>query len=209
MIKEKLGKEEIKTEIPKAEGVLTHEDLKREETVKAPSLKKKTVKEKKQDVGLKYECGFAPLGNAKIAFVYKHEGVERKYNLDLINKIYTIPKDLTEKELVILKKALKANDFKDITVLNSGIVFDKQKGKYIYKAVHPDYTDKNRINGTISLVLLADNGKPMADKDGKQIIKQVTILEGIVITEDEKVYTALLKAGFRSLGKKEVDENVD
>lgn len=204
--------------VKKTEGVLTKEELKKEESVKAPSSKKTTKVKKpvevksvevKKDIQERFECGFAPGGNSNIAFIHKYQGVDYKYDLKLVNRIYILPKGVIGEERLRLRAALKANGFADITVIKSGAIFDKQKGTYIYTVMHPDHTSRNRVNGTISLALMGDNGKPMFDPEGKQIAKQVTIQNGIVKTEDKDIYKALLTAGFVSGGKIEKEEADD
>ena len=53
--------------------------------------------------------------------------------------------------------------------------------------------------------MVDERNQPENDKNGKQIFKQVSIVNGIVTVDDEKIYEALLRAGFYS-GHKKVRE---
>jgi len=200
-----MAKKDLETNISKTEGVITQKELKREESKKAPLVEKKIESKVQQDV--LFECGWAPLGKSNIAFKHVYESVSHSYNLDLVNKIFTMPKDLTDKDKLRYRAALKANGFRDVTIAVKGISYDKAKGKYVYKVVHPDHAVKNLVNGSIGLVMIGDNGKPMYDDKGKTITKQVNIVNGIVTTEDELVYAALLKSGFNDLGKRRINND--
>ena len=135
--------------IKKTSDILTKEELKKEEKVKVSSPsnkpdkkqpKKEVIKPKKevnllkekQDVEVKFECGFAPGGESTIAFLHKWEGKEYKYNLSLNNKIYILPSNLTGEEKRRYRAALRANGFMDITVIESGASFDDKENEYVF-----------------------------------------------------------------------------
>ena len=179
-----------------------HKKSKKGRGVKTPiPEKEKVVEEKKKIVDEIYEAGFALPGESTVAFVHKWiDGKEYKYNLVLDNKRYAISNELKEDEKDRIRTALKANGFVDVTVIESGAVYDKNKKEYIYRVIHPEQNPKNSINGVIALVLYGDDGKPVYYKDGvnagKQKQVQVNITDGIVQTDDKMIYEALLKAGF-------------
>lgn len=187
-------------------AIYTKEEIK--EKVEKPSPIKEKEKKEKKEIKMEFECPFAPGGEGSVSFVHIYEGKEYTYNLKLNNKRYVLPKDLKENDIKRYRKALLDNKFMDVTVIDAGFVsFDKEKKEYVYTLVHPEHTQRNRINANIALVLQDNNGRPVIyDKGpdkGKQMVKQVTIVEGIVKTDDVLVYEALLKAGFYSGGKKE------
>jgi len=174
-----------------------------------PDLPKETKPAKNKPVekikpNAVYECNFAPMGECNVTIIYKQDGREFIKELSLVDKRYKIPEELPEEEKVFFRKALIANNFTDVTVLDAGTSYDKDQAKLIYKVVHPDQAERNNINGSISLVLLDDNGAPMYHKNGeskgKQIQKQVVITNGKVFTDDKLVYEALLRAGFKHSG---------
>ena len=127
----------------------------------------------------------------------KKDKTEIMFKIKLMNKIYTIPKDLNPADEKILVEALVQNGFSDITTLK-GTMYDKEKQKYIYSAIHPDHGEKNPINGNTTLTMMNEKGKPICDKDGKQIAIQLQIVNGVVKTDDQSVYQALIRAGYYS-----------
>lgn len=188
------------------QNILTHEDLKEEVGEKTPSPVKKS--EKKKPVNVKFECPFAPMGASKTVLKHIFPGKDKKekiYEIEMMNKVYTIPNNLTDGEKVLLRQVLIENGFRDVTKIDAGVTYDKEKKQYVYTVVHPEHTDRNPINGNISLVLKDEKGNPVFDVEGKQIFRQVSIVNGIVKTDDEKIYQALLDAGFYS-GHKKVRE---
>jgi len=210
-------------------GVLTQEEIEKDGGLVPPSivedqtdeksdkdpgkeLDKESIKEipKKTKPDIHFECSYAPMGISNIAFDHVFEGKKYNYKLQLENKIYVLPKNLDETEKKRTRAALKANGFIDVTVIQAGAKFDKKTGKLIYNVMHPEHTSKNRINGSISLVLVGDDNKPMFHKKGpqkgQQVVEQVNIIEGKVTTLDPKIYEALLKAGFYNAGKIEIEE---
>lgn len=203
----------------KSSPILTNKELKSKgEPEKAPLSNTKTPKpskaikeagQKKEAVNpdIKFECGFAPGGKSNVSFVHKYEGIEYNYELNLNNKIFDFPKGLKKEDAKRFRKALIDNDFIDVTRSRKGVVFNKQTGEYIYKAVHPEHSDRNRVQGNIGLVLFGDNGKPMLDALGKQITETVGIENGLVKTDKKEIYESLLKAGFRDAGKEEKRED--
>lgn len=182
-------------------------DLKQDpgEETKAPGPKKKTVKKVVKKTPKKsppqYECGFAPPGNSTVSFNHTYMGITETYNLSLENKIFIIPEKFSDEEKKRYRAALLANNFRDITV-NHSAVFNKQTGKTTYKAMHPEHTDRNPINATTAVVLRDSAGNAILENNGTQKIEQVTILNGIVKTDDVKVYEALIKSGFYDAGTK-------
>lgn len=168
-----------------------------------PSIDKKTTAKSDKKPAVEYECGWAPAGKSSTCFEHMYEGKLYKFDIELNNKRYKVPSGMKADELKALREVLLLNGFKDVTVCQKAQVFDKVKAKYIYRAVHPEHASKNRINGNLSLVLQNDEGQPMYNDKGEQITKQVTIVEGVVTTDDEMVYEALLKAGFVNAGKAE------
>lgn len=185
--------DEFKKEVTSSKGSLpSQEEIPKR---KPSSGKKSKVKKAKGKVEVKFECGFAQPGESTVAFTHK----DKTFNLSLKNKIWILPDTFDDTEKAVYREALLANGFMDVTV-NHGIKFDKETGKCTYKAMHPDHTDKNRINATIGLNLIGDDGKPIYDKNGQQKTAQATICEGIVITQDKLIYEALIKAGFYHAG---------
>ena len=157
---------------------------------------------KKKKTPVKFECGFAPAGNSTVSFVHKFKGDEHTYNLNLENKIFILPDKLDDKETERYRAALTANNFIDVTV-NIGRSYNKSTGKYTYKAMHPEHTDRNRINCTMGITLLDDKNKPVVDKNNQLKTQNVNIVEGLVVTGDKTVYNALIQYGFYDAGTKE------
>lgn len=207
---------EAKPIIKKSENILTKKEINKEGQDNASPVKNEKKVEKKievkkpQDIDVKFECGFALAGDSTVAFRHEWEGKEYRYELELKNKIFILPKDLSKEDKRRYRAALKANNFMDVTVIEAGASFDAEKKQYVYSVMHPEHTSRNRINGTISLVLLDDAGRPMfyakGEKKGQQITEQVTIIEGKVKTDNPLVYEALLRTGFYSAGKIEKEE---
>lgn len=156
---------------------------------------KKVVKEQSEKQPMKFECGYAPPGSSTTTIV--HDG--QTYNLALDNKIWIMPEDFEPEKVERYRTALLANNFLDITV-NIGVVFDAQTGEKTYKAMHPEHTERNRINATIALNLVDDNGKQIIDNNGMAKTAQVTINQGVVVTNEKLVYEALIRAGFVHVG---------
>lgn len=158
---------------------------------------KKEQKAEQAKICKTFECSFAPLGESSVAFVHEYQGVKKNYNLKCVDKIYTLPEGLEAEDEKRIRKALRDNGFVETTIIQAGVKFDIQKGKYRYRLTHPEQTERNNVNGTIGLVLLDESDRPMFDKDGKQKTAQVTILNGRAETDDKLIYEALLKAGFK------------
>jgi len=169
-------------------------------------MAKKKNKPKKSPV--KFECGFAPPGNSTVSFNHIYMGDTETYNLSLENKIWIMPETYSDEEKKRYRKALLDNNFQDVTV-NISAMFNKQTGKTTYKAMHPEHTDRNRINATIAVVLRDGSGSPALEPSGTQKTAQATILEGIVKTDDKMVYDALIKAGFYDAGTKKGGKNAN
>ncbi len=150
---------------------------------------------------VKFECGYASNGSTNTVIIHKYEGKEYTYNIAMENKIYILSDKLSKEEKQRYRTALLDNNFIDITV-NTGVKFDQETGDYTWKVMHPEHTERNRINANIGMNLY-ENGKPVLDDDGNQKSKQVEICEGLVKTTDKLVYEALIKAGFLHAGRKE------
>lgn len=194
---------------------MTAEELEREKTPAKPKTsgnkktgsKKNTAKPK-----VVFAAPYAQMGEARITLIGKYEGEEIVYkNKKLINGKFEIPKNITPnqgekpgKEYVKMRSILQQNGFVDVTKTKGGKI-DKVKNKYIYKAVHPEQTDNNNINGKISMVLKDDQGQNLFYKSGKnkgkQITKEVTLINGVAVTDDADVYQALIRSGFYEIGK--------
>lgn len=190
------------------ENIVTHEELKQTEGNPLPSDKKKPDKKKLKSVKIQFECPYAPMGKANTVIRFKQPSENQKsimYEIPLINKLYTMPDNLSENEKTMLRTALKQNGFRDVTTIEAGVTYSKKKQKYTYSVVHPEHTNTNPINGNISLAMVDEQNRPISGEDGNQIFKQVSIVDGIVKTDDEKIYEALLRAGFYS-GHKKVRE---
>ena len=207
----------------KSSGVLTADEIEKEGGQVPPIIDEpekdfeettntKTAPiEKKKDIECEFECTFAPMGNSNVAFDHVFEGKKFKYQLSLKNKIFILPKDLTTDEQRRYRAALRDNGFVDVTVIKAGAVVDPESKKLIYHVIHPEHNRRNRINGSIALVMVDDNNKPMyhqtGPKKGQQMIEQVNIIEGKVSTEKKQIYEALLRYGFHSAGKDEIEED--
>ena len=162
---------------------------------------KKAVKKTPKKSPVKFECGFAPPGDSTVAFDHEFQGKAYNYNLALNNKIWIMPEKYSDEDKKRYRAALLDNNFQDVTV-NISAVFNKQTGKTIYKAMHPEHTDRNRINCTTAVVLRDESGNPELEKNGLQKVEQVTILEGIVKTGNRQIYDALIRSGFFDAGSK-------
>lgn len=214
--KNPLPEKELKKS-PQKNQVLTKKEL-AQEPEKSGSPKKKipegqkTVAEIKalKNKETKFECGWAPSGKANISFLHTYEGKEHKYNLTLKDRVFILDEKMSKEEKARYREALRANGFIDITVVKSGVYFDKTKKTYIYTAIHPEHCQKNQVNGSISLLLLDDEDKPMVyktgPKAGQQIVNQVNIVDGRVKTENVLIYEGLIRAGFYSGAKTEKKE---
>ncbi len=199
-----LTQEEIEKKHGDDSNVLNKDEVQKAEGVTLPPDKKK--RKKKENVKVKFECPFTPMGKSNTVITLKLSADKKLvYDIQMENKIYMFPENLSEEEEQNLRKALIANGFKDITRNESGIKYDKKKEKYIYTVHHPEHTPENPMSGNISLIMTDEKGRPAYDEDGKQIIKQVSFVNGKVETDDEKIYNALIKAGFFS-GHKKVRE---
>lgn len=198
-------------------SILTHEDIEQAEGVTLPPEKDKEEKkkdspkdktEKKKKIKVQFECPFAPMGEANTVIRFKHPSQDKKdieYKIPLNNKLYTMPDDLSEEEEKMLRTALEQNGFRDVTTIHAGMKYEPEKQKYTYSVVHPEHTERNPVNGNISLAMVDEKNRPICGNDGKQISKQVAIIDGVVKTDDEQIYEALLRAGFYS-GHKKVRE---
>jgi hypothetical protein len=202
------------------DSVVTQEQLDKEAEAKGSKETKKVLKKKYkspidiiQDGEMIFECATAPLGEANIAFEHNYRGKETLYNLQLMDKRYVIPEDLgkglTKKERIALieqyRQALRDNGFIDVSLLASGTEVNVETGEWTFKAFHPEHQAKNPINGNIGLGILDKNGKPKM-VDGKPLIEQVPIVNGIARTKDRDVFNALLEAGLADCGKEPVVE---
>jgi hypothetical protein len=224
-----LTQEELEGEIPPSDSddkpvtEPTEEIINDKDQDKSDKKSEKPKEEEKPEIiSAKYECSFAPMGESNTRLIHKYEGEEYTYDIKMKNKIYELPEDLLkpgkneteEKEKASIRKrtreALLANGFEDVTVITSKKTLDIKTGKYIYRAIHPEQSPKNRINCTISLALIGDDNRPMFHKSGpnagKQIYEEVHVIEGIAQTEDKLVYQGLIDAGFVELEKIEKEE---
>ena len=192
----------------KDQNIVTQRDIDQKEGETPPVDVKEKPKKTKKPVNPKFECPFAPMGKSNTVIRFNNPSKDQKdmtYQISMVNKIYTMPNDLSENENKMLREALKQNGFRDVTKNNSGVKYDKKKQKYTYTVIHPDHSELRPVNGNISLAMVDERNKPIFKKDGKQIYKQVSIVNGIVTTDDEQIYEALLRAGFYS-GHKKVRE---
>jgi hypothetical protein len=191
-------------------GVVTESELKEKkkkaEGSKTPSASKKDTPEKKPEISYKYECLMAPAGKSKIAFNHMYEGKRYKYSFALDNKVYTIPENTKEEDRKRISKALIDNGFINVSKSSYKPVFNKDTSQWVYKAVHPEHCERNRINGTIALKILDKNGELVFTKEGKPKITQPRIIDGVIETDDELEYLAAIRAGFMDYGKREVKD---
>lgn len=187
--------------------ILTAKELgavkKSNEGITSKKVKKDTKIKETKNIKAVYELPYAPLGKSNLTLRYKigKSNKEESLNITLQDRRYSIPDGMDEK---LIRSVLLSNDFVDVTVFKGKRKINKKAGKYIYTAVHPEQTPENPINGNMSLVLKDDNGEIMYDKEGKQIIERIQILNGKVVTENKKVYQALVDVGFLECQKKEV-----
>ena len=175
--------------------VVTFEDLQKEKPIEKP-VKEKPL-EKKKPANIQYECSYAFTGDSKTIITYKMGTEIIKRELLLHNKLFDYPNNLTVDEDRALKKALKENGFHDVTVIE-GAIYDKEKKDYIYSAMHPDHSKQDPFTANISVPILDEAGRVICNNDGKQIFKQIAVVNGLVKTEDKRIYQALIKAGFKS-----------
>jgi len=187
-------------------AIVTQEELKKEKEKKEPKKKKEEKETKKATGTVQFELPYAPMGNAKTVIQYKFGSEKVKKELKLYNKLYKFPDGLNKKESAVLRQALLDNGFVDISKFDVGTVYNEKEKKYTYSAIHPEHTTRNPMNGNISLAMIDEDGSKMYDKDGKQICKQVSMINGTIKTDDKAIYQALLRAGFRS-GYKTVKED--
>jgi len=202
----------------KSSGVLTADEVEKSGGQVPPIInesddviEEKKPEKKKEDFECEFECTFAQLGNSNVAFEHVFEGKKYRYQLSLKDKIFILPKDLSKDDQKRYRAALRDNGFVDVTVIKSGATVDPESKKLIYHVMHPEHNRKNRINGSIALVMVDDNNKPMyyktGAKKGQQMVEQVNIIEGKVSTEKKQIYEALLRYGFYSAGKYEIEED--
>ena len=177
-------------------AIVTYEDLQKEKPVENLNEKIKQ-KKKKPVIDIKFECSFASMGDSKTMIQYKLGDKLVTKEIIMHNKLYDFPKDLTKEESKVLRKALKENGFFDVTVIE-GAKFDKEKKEYVYSAMHPDHSKQDPFNANISLPILDEASRVICGPDGKQIFKQVAVVNGLVKTDDKRIYQALIKAGFKS-----------
>jgi hypothetical protein len=182
-------------------AILTQEELdqqtetKEEAETSLPIESSVTSKpETKEPIDRIFECPFAPLGESNISIVHNFEGQRNSYQLKLVDKRYVVKADASNKRELVA--ALEKEGFRDVTVSNAPAPFVPEVGDLIYRMRHPEYRDNSKLNGSIGLVLVGDDGQPMLDAEGKQVTKVVKMIGGIVTTDDKLVYEALLKAGF-------------
>lgn len=208
---EKENPPEIKPtdDIPEEKSVVVDDKEKESEiiTEEAPVIEKPVIVEEKKGTlpNTVFECPYAQTGECNIALPpHNFEGKVYDYQLTLINKRFVIPGEWDEETKRRHRQALRANGFIDVTVLEAGAVLAADGKKLVYRVAHPDHTDRNRINGKVSLVLMDDNRMPMyhkeGDKAGQQITEEVNIINGMAYTDDKQVYEALLRAGFVHAG---------
>lgn len=158
-----------------------------------------------------YECPYAPMGKSSTAiecyYMENGQNIKYEYKLELMNKKYIIPDNITEKARERLIFCLKKNNFEDVTTISQkGIKYVKDSNAYMYYAVHPAHTEKHPINGNMALISKDNSGKDRYDEKGIQITKQIVIKSGVVKTDDKGIYNLLLKAGFLPGGKEVIDE---
>jgi len=192
--------------------VMTAKEKKEEEEKKKPKeKKKKEIVKKVEKRDMVFECPYAPMGKSSTTIECqiqkKGQTTTIKYPITLLNRRFTIPADMPEEEKKKLIHCLKENNFEDVTAgVKKGVVYVKEKNKYMYYAVHPAHTEKHPMNGNISLVLKDDTGEDVKDNDGKQITKQLVIKDGTCETDEKKIYQLLLKSGFFPGGKEVIHD---
>lgn len=162
------------------DGVMTTEEFAIQESARVKEQKKaekKSVKPapiKNSDV-----YRFVPMGDGtgNAAFYYNGE----KYKLPMVKGCFKIPKDWNEVKKQQYRKMLPEVGF---VYEPAQITPEMEKAKKIrFTVMHPDHSDLEPMNG------------PFEVKIGKKK-KKVSIKNGVVITYDERVKNALLKAGF-------------
>ena len=125
----------------------------------------------------------APMGKSKATVLcdfYK----AGQMSFELVDGIFTIPKQWNKDKKIKIKKLLLDDGWEDASYINGEPVTPpKVKKKYTYFAGHPENTDTSKIECNVSIIVL-----------GEEL--QLECIEGRITTENQNVYTALLGAGF-------------
>lgn len=193
----------------KTSNVVTKKELEKEkgDSKKSPaSSPEKKEESKVENPVYQFECTFAQGGKSRVSFNHVYLKKEYSYKIELDNRVYTLPEFLGSQDINRYRKALTANGFVEITKsIKPPKIPEKKTGKYIYKAIHPEHNSKNRMNCSLGLVMVDDEGNSLFDKDGKQVTEKVEVENGMVQTSIKGIYQALIKAGFLDAGKTEVE----
>ncbi len=170
------------------DGVLTTKDFLYKNSVEK---KKKEVSPHKKDVIVKYQYRFdpAPMGKAKTVINFE----EKKMTLEIIDKIYIPPKNWSiSKQEKFKKIIINVYGFKDASFVDSVKKEEKQEEKKLeYHLGHPDNSPDERINGELTIKIGRKNHKFKCEN-------------GIVKTDNIKIYEELLKKGWYQADIKEL-----
>lgn len=100
--------------------------------------------------------------------------------IELIDGIFEIPKDWKEEKKSIYSLAFLKAGFEKFVSLD---IVEPIKKEVLYFAGHPDNKENEKVTGVISVTV------------GKKEI-ELDCVEGMVTTDNEKIYKALIKKGY-------------
>ena len=152
------------------------------------------IKEQKVKIINQMVFRLAQMGKSNVAF-YDSKGKTKQ--LDLVDKIYKFPKNLSPGKIEILRRELLGAGFEDISYSEDEevkIVKKEPEKKIMYVFGHPDNEPNKPKEGNFAIKI---KGEEM----------QFTLEDGCVRTEDKKVARALSKMGFYDVAAIESKES--
>ena len=125
----------------------------------------------------------APMGEAT-ATVRCDFDKSGKMVFKLKDGIFTLPKSWGKDRKAKVKKLLLDDGWEDASYIDGKPVTPpKPEKKYTYFAGHPENTDTSRVEGNVGVSVLGED-------------VQLECIDGVITTENQDIYTALLGAGF-------------
>lgn len=164
------------------DGVLTSKDYFNQQKIISGEQKSPDIN-KNNRIKYRYKFNSAPKGKSQTTIIFNKKPII----IEMEDGIYTLPDNFgkkSEKEKFHL--FIQTLGFSDISEIE-GIIKkkdeDNKKSKKIFKIGHPDNTKDFKVNGNVSISL--------DDKD-----LQFECIDGVVVTEDEKIFKAFIKKGW-------------
>jgi hypothetical protein len=163
------------------DGVLTSKDYFNQQKIESGEIKSPDIN-KNNRIKYRYRLKSAPLGKSQTTVIFQGKPMD----ITMEDGIFILPDNWGKKnEKEKFHLFIQNLGFEDACEIEGIIKKDEDdnKSKKVYKIGHPDNTKDSKVEGNVSITI-----------DGKDI--QFECKEGVIITEDEKVFKAFKKKGW-------------